>query len=1014
MEFRVLGPIEVFDDLGDRVPLPSKRMRTVLAVLLLRSGRVVSVDDLIDHLWGDGPHPDAPRAAVYTYIGRLRALIGPSMVISKAPGYLVTQEAADLATFRELVNRAATMSEAETKADLLTEALAQWRGAALSDVPSELLQRYDAAGLVEERLWALEQQIEARLDLGEHDAVLPQLAALTAEHPTRERFWAQRMTALHRADRQVEALDAYSRVALYLAQELGLDPSPELQQLRQSILINQPRPAETSKSAHRQALFQVPSAQRGFVGRDALCEELEGVIRSRETHAVAIDGPPGVGKTALAIQLAQRVRECFPDGQWYLRAHSAGFHPASNDGLVADLLRLAGVEVTSLPEHLDARTAALRAALADRRVLILIDDAASVEQIRAVLPGTGTSVLVATSRQSLMGLAALDGAHRVALGVLGPSDAIALVKELVGEKAVNDQPQAAAELAGLCGGLPLALRIAAAQASVRSGSSLTDQVRELRSGDRLAKLRIAGDPEAAVDRAFEVSFEKLPEGEQHAFRLLGLVPGDDFDQSAAAALFGVSEVAACELLNSLVAANLIEARSGGRYVLHDLLKLFAAKLSVSVRSAAVRLYERYLRVAADACSFEYRVLTGLRPTATSPSCFSGPKSAETWLSTERHNLIALIVAAEEVGQPEYAWRLTDVLRHYFLQMGLRNVWRTALDAGHRAALAADDRIALGLMTQSLGNLEDSQGNFSQALEHAEAALWLFRAAGYHQGEAAVIGNMAVSALGRGELHRAMTLLEQSRELFVKSGRPELATLVLTNLSAVRTSLGDLTGAVAAATEGLELDHRLSRPVGLAAKLVNRADAYRLLGQYELAQADLYAAMEIAAESARGFHLTAVHAALAETLLDAGRLGDARLHAEAALEAARQAGDRWHTTIGWRLLGDLTTANDRLELANKAYRRSLQIAEENGYRVLAAQASLGLAKLLHRRGRTGASIDATKAVLQTARRARMQIVEAEADRLLRAITTSMSGPGAGTTDSQVRTCRGQREVEHSKC
>lgn len=978
MEFRVLGPIEVSDSAGNRIPLGSKRLRTLLAVLLMRAGRVVSVDELVDYLWGDGLHPDNPRAAIYTYVGRLRGLLGPGILLSKEPGYVIQLTPTDLQNFRNLVERAGSAAESADAARLLSQALVLWRGDPLADADSDLLRQVEIAGLVEERLRAVEQHIQARLELGEHGDLISQLAMLTAEYPHRERFWVQRMIALHRSGRDVDALDVYGQVSLYLSQELGLDPGPELQELRQTILEAKHRPVvrPAGQWVHR---FQLPLDIRGFVGRDALRAELERTLRDRDARIVTIDGPPGVGKTALAIKVALRLTDSFPDGQWFLRL--GGTSARSTGEVLSELLRLAGMGPAGQPEGLDARSAALREALADRSVLIVLDDAASVEQVRAVLPGLGSSVVLATSRQNLAGLAALEGAHRVALRALEPDESLALLAGLAGAAAVVDEPSAAGELTDLCGGLPLALRIAAANVAAQPDSTLADHVTDLRSGDRLAKLRIVGDPTAAVDRAFELSFSRLPEDAQQAFRLLGLVPGDDFGLPAVAALLGTDMATAGRLLDILAAANLVDRRTTDRFLLHDLLKLYAKRLAGQVRAASERLYDWYLRRSVEACHYNYRVHTGLPQPSVGPPQFDDVRQAEAWLAAERRNLIAMITAAEAVGLPDYAWRLTDVLRHYFLQSALHQDWRIAVNAGLQAASAAGDEVALGLMWQSLSNLDDSRGEFSQAVEHAQVALQLFRGAEDRKGEAAVLNNMAVSFLGQGQLERAEECLQASRQLFTAIGQYELSTLVLTNLSATLLSRGDLYGAIEAATEGLELDHRLNRPVGITAKLVNRADCYRLLGEHELALDDLTAAVAIANDSARGFHLTAAHVGLAAVFATIASSECARAHAETALGLARRMGDHWHQAISWRLLGDIELLDGLPIEADTAYRSSLEVAEERGLGQIRLEASLGLAAAFAQRGDKSAAIAAARQVLETACAAGMRVVETHAVQIL---------------------------------
>lgn len=987
IEFRVLGPVEVLVD-GCPQSISSTQTRTMLAILLLRAGRPVPVEELIDRLWDGKRLPVDPRATIHTYVGRLRAVVGAETVQRKAPGYLICVGPADLAEFRRLTRLAATVPDRRVAVRYLTEALEQWRGDPLTGAACEA----EAAGLAEERLHATEQLLQARLDLGEGVGLLGQLGELTREHPHRERFWAQRILALYRHGRQVDALSAYSELRRYLAVEFGIEPSGELQELHR-IVLNSEDASEAGPGGGGAWLVrsQLPLAPAGLVGRSevlgAVCER----VRSGSSSVIAISGLPGVGKSALALAAGHAVADRFPDGQWFLSLGGAD----SADQVLAEVLRLSGLHPSALPDGRAARMAMFRERLAGRRVLILADDAQAVDQVRVLLPGDRGNAVLVTSRNDLAGLAAVDGAHHIVLPVLTVDAALELVAKGLTDTSVRLEPEPARELVRLCSGLPLALRIAVAKVAARPDWTLAEHVVDLRSGDRLGNLTVPGDPGAAVDRALARSMQALPADLRECLGLLSLIPGESFALPAVVALLGTEVQRAQQTLSALVGANLVQRRTPVRYVLHDLVRLSAQAhcgATAEGRLAALtRLYDWYFAHVVEATSFDFPVLTGLEPPPVQLRLFKDGDEAREWLEAELANLVALIGAAEASGVRDQAWRLTDVLRHYLLQSGLTKDWETAARAGLRAAVVARDEVAQGLMLQSLANLADVRGEFTAAIELAGRALPLFVASGFARGEASVLNNLGISYLGLGEASKAQEVLDRSIALFRCDGNSRLTTLAMTNLAAAKRWLGDLTGSIAVSTEGLELDHSLARPVGLVAKLVIRADTYRLVGEPDLALADLTAALEISSSTAPGFHRTSAYAGLADLSLDGGQVDAARKYTERVLSSAEENGDRWHLAIGGRLTGDIAMLLGRGDEAAAGYQQSLDIASAGGYRQLAAEADLCLATVAMLNGQLPAARDTALDVLERARSLSLAIIEAQTQLVLSDITFMLGSP-----------------------
>ncbi|MFI0418961.1 BTAD domain-containing putative transcriptional regulator [Spongiactinospora sp. 9N601] len=595
----LLGSVRAWEK-GQEISLGPPRQRAAFALLALDAGRVVAMERLIDGLWGERA-PAGARSLVQGYVSRLRvALARAGVTIAYSPqGYLLSlpAEQVDIHEFRISVTRARAAETDEARAAGLRHALELWRGEPLTGVSGgELLDRLRDS-LDEERLAVTEECLNAEVRAG-HDATLvPELIALVAEHPFRERLVGLLMLALCRTGRRVDALERYERTRRRLVDELGLDPGPELRQLRQRILrgnvpagrsptlyaVPETGPEPTAVPA------QLPPGPGQFTGRARELRLLDSIAAGGEAASVAVvTGGGGVGKTALAVHWGHRVRARFPDGQLYVDLHGYSperpLHPLRALGR---LLRALGVPADRVPDTVEEASAAYRSLLADRRVLVILDNAASEEQVRPLLPGGGRCATVITSRERLAGVVARDGAVPVPLGLLAPDEAGALFGKILGHERLSADRDAATELARACGYLPLALRIAAAGILSRPGADLGDQVRRL-TGPRLASLALNGDPRAAVRAAFDLSYQRLDPPSRRLFRLLGLVPRPAFAAGEAAALTGTAPAETERLLCGLAAAHLIEECAPGRYTFHDLMREYARERARAEESETAR------------------------------------------------------------------------------------------------------------------------------------------------------------------------------------------------------------------------------------------------------------------------------------------------------------------------------------------------------------------------------------------------------------------------------------------
>jgi len=616
VEFRLLGPMEV--RVGSRrLDLGTPQQRLVLAALAVDAGRPVMLGTLIDRVWDDAP-PVGARPALYAHIARIRQSLDqadagggqpPAGLARRAGGYLleVDPDGIDLRLFRRLAAAARDpqRSDAE-RAGQLREALALWRGAPLADLPGGWAARMRDSWQ-KQRLDAVVRWAHAELRLGRPDEVIDAVRELAADHPRVEPLVGVLMLAYVAAGQDAEALACYAVARTRLVHELGVEPGPALRavhaavlrgDLRHTVRALQPLPARAraGPATSRAVPAQLPADVSAFTGRQ---EELSGLDRLLATTDQAtgsagapttvtiatVSGTAGVGKTALAVRWAHRVRDQFPDGQLYvdLRGYDPGQPVSAADALLGflDALGVAGQDV---PPAVDDRAARYRTEITGRRMLVVLDNAATVDQVRPLLPGAASCFVLVTSRDSLPGLVARHGARRLDLDLLPLADAITLLRTLLGPRVVAE-PAAAATLAEQCARLPLALRVAAELAATRPTTPLGRLVADLADDRRrLDLLDAGGDRHTAVRAVFSWSYRHLPAKAAQAFRLLARHPAADLDPHVAAVLIDTSEDRARQLLDLLARAHLIQPTGRhpadtGRYGMHDLLRAYATHLA---------------------------------------------------------------------------------------------------------------------------------------------------------------------------------------------------------------------------------------------------------------------------------------------------------------------------------------------------------------------------------------------------------------------------------------------------
>ena len=860
MEFRVLGPVEV--RLGGRVEALSGRLqRILLGVLLVRANQPVPVDVLTDALWGEQPDPRAGQK-LQLHVHRLRGLLDDPDRLSFGPaGYRlrVDVDEVDAARFEALVTAGAETVDREPQRAIesLRAALALWRADPFADVAVPAVADW-AHRLTATRLAGIEALYQAQLAVGLHEAVIAELGDLVAEHPVRERLYGLLMTALHRAGRTPEALDVYERARRTLVAELGVDPGPELRAVHADVVAGE-RPPAADVPAY------LPGDVRGFAGRDAELAELDGLSSSERAPLVVVAGTAGVGKTALALHWAHRVRDRFPDGQLYVDLRGYGpEEPLAPADALAGFLRALGLDGAAIPEDLGERAARFRTMVDQRRMLVLLDNARTVEQVRPLLPAGPTCFTLVTSRDALAGLVARDGAHRLGLDRLPMADAVRLLRDLLGPRADLD-PAAVDALAERCARLPLALRITAELVRSRPGRTVGELAGELaQAQDALDLLDVEGDPHTAVRAVFSWSYRKLEPAVARTFRLLGLHPGHDTDAHAMAAMADVPLRATRQALGTLVRAHLVDETSAGRYRAHDLLRAYAAELAQATEQTGpvTRLRAYYLATASAAMDVLAPYEAERRPKVDRPACelpvFDTYEAAMDWLRGERDNLLTVAQHAE----PRYVVTMSDTVWRFITTGGYHDDGMRLYQHALEAARSLQDPAAEANAHRVIGSAKLSVGLVAQAADHLGQALAGYRRLGHRSFQAATLNNIGVTHWRLGDLSAAQDTFRQALAIYTELGNRRMRMAATSNLARLRNLLG------------------------------HHDEAYALLEQ----------ALVIARENDNRPGESSVLAGMAHARFGAGRLHEALDYAQRALAMARAAGHRSFEGTSLRCLG----------------------------------------------------------------------------------------------------------------
>jgi DNA-binding SARP family transcriptional activator len=867
------------------VMLGSRGQRSLFAVLAARPNSVFSLDRLVDALWGHSA-PKTAEGCVYTYVSALRKALDQgwrhgrlhSPLVRGSTGYCLEldPEVIDLVRFEVLAGQAWaswTAGELPAAAARSQQALLEYVDIPLAGTTGPFVDKErDRLGLL--RLEMDEIRCGSMIELGSSAAVVRDLTVLAAEHPLRERLHEFLMVALYRSGRQAEALRVYQQVRGVLLDELGVEPGPCLQKLHQDVLsgaVGEPR-LRASVQWQRPVPAQLPHSAVHFIGRDEEIRQAVALATSASNHAtgmpiLAVDGIAGVGKTAFAVQLARQLSASFPDGQLFvdLRGFDPQSRPLTPGDALEHLLRSLGASPDELRMDEVGKTALLRSLLADRRMLVVLDNAYAADQVRPLLPGTSNCLVIVTSRDRLAGLVARDGGTRITVEILKPDQALQLLEDVLGVKLQANDLEPARELIELCGRLPLALRVAAERLHAEDHQDLRGLVDQL-TDSRLDGLSASGDDRAAVRSVFSTSYQALSPGDALVFRLLGLHPATEFGLADGAALVGVDAHLARQSLGSLARRHLLQPIAGGRYRLHDLLRVFALERAEleedisAIREAVERLVMLYTNEALAARTI---LAPGLDPAITARPCLNSSTSYHEALACANARLPALIDvlrASVERGIDQAAADLATAAAVLCHSTSRWADWVRVIDLGLEAARRSGDSLSEGRLANDAGLAYHFLGRHDDAIASHRRAVEILDRLDV-EGADGVRSNLLVAYQMLGRLTQDVPLLSKAMRMAKLDGNRLMEGAVSDSLGAALSGLGR-------SAEAIDHGHR-------AVVLFREEGADHLLA-HALTQ-------------------------VGDSCLRAGRVGQAVEHFETALTLWRNLGDQWgQTEVGDKL------------------------------------------------------------------------------------------------------------------
>ena len=918
MWFRILGTLEVVvDDVV--VQLQGRHQPKLLATLLLEMGQVVPIHRLVDALWDDDP-PGTARRQVQNGVAALRRLLaahGDDPVESVGDGYRLTTDRLDARLFTDEMHRARGLVEGGDHSaahSVLCRALELWRGTALAGIPGRLIAS-GAERWNEQRSSALKMRMETELAMGQPGRVVSEARALVDVHPYRQDLVGLLMSALHHSGRTAEALTAYDGLRLRLAEDLGIDPDESLQDLHRSMLRGHVHP-ESPRTAPMPVPTQLP-ADNPLVGRRGSLAELDRLFAEGVNSAV-VTGAAGVGKTALALHWGHRHMSRFPDGQLFvnLRGYDRQ-RPLTADEVLHRSLRAWGYAPDQVPADHDEAAALLRSTLNGRRVLMVLDNAGSADQVRSLLPSGGSFALI-TSRSGMTGLTAVDGVPVVPLGSLGRDRALELLSGMVGAERVRDTA-AARRVVDLCDRLPLALRIVGAHVAARPHLTMSDVADELAGTDRLERLTIPGDSRATVADGIGLSLATLDPDTKRFFLLSSLIPAPTFSEELAGAVNAVEERETRRHIELLVDAHLMQRHSRGRLRFHDLVRLYGERQATEelgrgeMHDARARILKWYR--APNAHDDYEDIMTVIAAFETHPAVWHAAMGLERLVHGGEDTALirevagsCLAVADENDDDRGRAAMHNLVAGTFWAERRFDRAGESA-ELAVRFARAADDDVLLGRHLNNLAHLSIMRGDNLSAERMLSDALEISRRSGSVYAVAARLGAL-------GDVRRRLGRYEQARRdlldgldwSFRGSDRDYHPTVVPLQTAELCFDQGRYEECRRYVDQALaspnRARHRNARILSARVKLA--------VGDIANGHAELMAVHEDKRANRHGASVATLLQPLAESLLSLGRIDEAHDVAQECLKAGVE-----HQQVHDRAAGHLLMCHVYNELADFA-------------------------------------------------------------------------------------------------
>jgi len=967
LHVQLLGPVRV-SYAGRRLDLGGPKPTAVLAALLCHPNTPVTTDRLIRWVWGEGN--EVARDSLYHYITRLKTVLHPvadqARLEGLRPSYRLTmvspEQVIDWHHFTALLDQARAARQAgepSVAIVLLDQALRLWRGPALDGLGDALTEL--RATMTTRRLSVAEDLAELELDHADPAHVPDLLDELCRQHPERERAAALLIRALGALGRRDDAVAIYQRTRQHIRDSLGLDPRGPLEHAYQTILHET---TTTSTAAQRALRAGLPRLAGHFIGRRTELDQLTTLLTGSHDQPqvvviCAVDGMAGIGKTELAKHAAYRHADRFPDGILFLDllGYTPDADPLEPAAVLDRLLRRLGVPGTQIPADLDDRATLYRSRLADKRMLIVLDNARSSSQVQPLLPAAPGCRVIITSRRRLP---AIDDAHPIHLDILHPADAHTLFTRVTGLDPTPEESLRIGRIITACGRLPLAIRIVAARYRNHAWTSLAELDGHL--ADQHVRLATVDDGERSITAAFTVSYDTLPAGQRRMFRLLGLIPGSepDTDAYAAAALADTSLPDAKRLLTHLADASLLTRPSAGRYGFHDLLRAYAAHTAreepeADQRTALTRLLDHYAHTAARAADLAYPQDRGYLPQVPVPPTprpdLTDQTEAVAWLEAERLNLLAAVHHAATYGWPGHSSRMSHALARHLRTRG----HYTDAVAVHTLALHATrgdgNRVSEGRVLVSLGEVYRLLGRYTQAIDHLQQTLGIAREVGDRASEGRALGGLGDVNLSMGRCEPAIDHYRQALGIAREVGDRAGERFALGGLGDVCWRVGRYAEAIDHLQQALCIAREVGDRAGEGRTVGGLGHVYMLVGRHDQAIDHLQQALVVAREVGDRYGESSALSFLGGVYRQVGRHDQAIDHHQQALAVTREIGDRAGETYALTALGDVYRLVGRHDQAIDHHQRALATFQEIGDRNGEFEAHNGLGDTLRAVGRS---------------------------------------------------------------